>query len=391
MIIGGGPGGMTLALALRRAGIDCVVYERAAEVPAGEGHLLSLGTNGLDALAAIGVDISGIPVPNLLCYSGSGKLLGELYNGVRGSDAPDSVMLGRNTLEQELHALCVDRGVQFAHGAEMVSCATNESGATAVFADGSSVEADLIVGADGTHSTTRRSLFPEVPPVIYTGILGLGGRSRSDTLAPTGRAVANSFGYESFCSYYVEPDGGVQWLAFAPREERLLPGEAVETSTDTWRAWLTDLHRKDMGDLREVIANISGPVDVRPLERVPVMPSWHRGRGVLLGDAAATTGRIGAGTALAMESAVVLAKCLRDNPDPRQALTAYQDLRMPRVRRVVKWGELISRPVKVRTPWGMSVRDLTWPVLYRRLPTLASMDWLYGHHVDWDEPAKTNR
>jgi 2-polyprenyl-6-methoxyphenol hydroxylase-like FAD-dependent oxidoreductase len=384
IIIGGGAGGTTLALALRHAGIDSTIFERDNEPSTSEGHLLSVGSNALDALSAIGIKLDGIPIPRLPCYSGTGKRLAELYNGAKAESAPTTLMICRGTLQQELRELCVDRGIRIEYGKELKSVDTGEQSVTAHFADGTTAEADVLIGADGVQSTTRRLLFPELPDASYTGILGVGGRSRTEGLEPTPEVVINSFGYKGFFSYHIQPDGSAQWLAFAPRKLPLAPGEVL--STEEWKQWLLSIYGKDMAGVREVIAKITGPVDVNPMQRVPALPARYRGRAALIGDATATTGRIGAGTAMAMEDAVVLAKCLRDVTSPEQAFATYQELRKPRVDRVVKWGNMNARPPKVRTPWGMQLRNLTWPFLFSKIPTLVSMDWLYGHHVDWQEP-----
>lgn len=386
IIAGGGAGGATLALALHRIGVEAVVYERDSGPTADEGHLLSLGSNALDALLAIGVELDGIPVPKLPAYSGSGKYLGAIYNGAESDTAPTSLLICRNTLQERLRELCAERGTEIVYGRELESCKVTGSGATAVFTDGSTAEGDLLIGADGVHSAVRRNLFPQAPGASYTGVLGLGGRSRPGTLEPTPETVVTSFGYEGHFSYHVEADKSVQWLAFAPREESAGPGDT--TTEEEWQRWLLEVYGRDMPAIREVIGNATGPIDIRPMERLPKPPARYQDRAALIGDACAMTGRIGAGTAMAMEDAVVLAKCLRDVTEPESAFAAYQALRTPRVDKVVKWGERNAKPVRVRTPWGMHVRDLFGPLVLKWLPSVASMDWLYGHHIDWSEPVR---
>lgn len=392
IIAGSGAGGATLALALHRIGVEATVFERDSGPTTDEGHLLSVGSNALDALLAIGIELDGIPIPELPSYTGSGKYLGAMYNGAASDSAPTSVLICRNTLQERLRDLCAERGVEIVYGRELESCKVTDSGATAVFTDGSTAEGDILVGADGVHSAVRRALFPQAADASYTGVLGLGGRSGPGTLDPTPETVVASFGYEGHFSYHVEADRSVQWLAFAPREEPVGPGDT--TTPEEWKRWLLDVYGRDMPAVREILGNATGPIDVRLMERLPKPPGRYRDRAVLIGDACAMTGRIGAGTAMAMEDAVILAKCLRDLPEPDAAFAAYQALRTPRVDKVVKWGQMNAKPVKVRTPWGMHLRDAFGPLVLKWLPSVASMDWLYGHHIDWNEtvrPAGTGR
>ncbi|MFD8337684.1 FAD-dependent oxidoreductase [Streptomyces solisilvae] len=386
LIIGGGAGGTTLALALHRIGVEAVVYERDSDSAAYEGHLLSLGSNGLDALRALDVELDGAPIPRLPMYSGSGKRIGTLYNNAASETAPTSLLICRGTLERTLRELCAERGVRIEYGKELASCTVGDEGATAVFTDGTTAEGDVIVGADGAHSRVRRSLFPQSADASYTGVLGLGGRSLPGAVEPTPGECVTSFGYEGHFSYHVEADRGVQWLVFAPRQEPAGPDD--DTTEKEWKEWLLDVYGRDMPAVREIITNATGPIDIRPMERLPKPPARYRGRGVLIGDACAITGRIGAGTALAMEDAVVLAQCLRDIDSPERAFATYQELRTPRVDKVVKWGEMNAKPVKVRTPWGMHLRDLFGPLLMKWMPSLVSMDWLYGHHIDWQQTVR---
>ena len=387
IVIGAGPAGAALALALHHAGIDCTVYERDDKPAEDGGHLLSVGANGLEALAAIGIELDGIPIPRLPAYSGSGKLLGELANGVVNGSAPTSLLIDRDTLRRMLQDLLAERGVPVEHGKELVSCTTTQDRATAVFGDGTEVHADALIGADGAHSPTRKALFPEAPAERFTNILGVGGRAHSDHLEPTPDVVVNVFGHNAFFSYHAQPDGTVHWLGYAPRDHPLRPGELDQQSTEDWKRWLLGIYGRDMKPVREALERTTGPIDVRPVYDVANTTPWHRGRAALIGDAARTaTPRIGAGTGLAFEDAVIIAKCLRDLPSPHAAFPVYQRLRSARVNRVIRWGRLYARPPKIRTPWGMWLRDLTWPTMLRAVPSMSSLDWLYHHRVNWPEP-----
>ncbi|NGO67239.1 FAD-dependent oxidoreductase [Streptomyces boncukensis] len=392
IVIGAGPGGITMAMALRLAGIDCTVYERDPHPDTGEGHLISLGTNGINALRAIGADVSGIPIPWLLAYSGSGHLLGELYNGPADRSATPGILVGRLEYRRQLYDAAVERGVRFVHGKTLDSYTDDGRRVTAAFDDGTRAVGDVLIGADGVHSKTRRTMFRNAPDAVYTGMLGLGGRAYTPRLKPTPLATVCLFGWEAFFSYHVEDDHSAHWMTFAPWPRPPHPGEESVLTDEEWKKWLRKLFRRDMSPIREVLDRSHGPVDVYPVFDVRGTPSWHSGRVALIGDAARTAPpRIGVGASLAMEDAVVVAKCLRDIKDPPRAFAAYEEQRQQRVRRVTRWGRLYARPPKVNSAAGMWLREVAMPPLLRLAPSISSMDWIYGYQVAWEEPALQGR
>ena len=88
---------------------------------------------------------------------------------------------------------------------------------------------------------------------------------------------------------------------------------------------------------------------------------------------------------MAIEDAVVLGKCLRDIPDVDRALDAYVGFRRARVERVVAAGARGSS-MKVAGPVGRAVRDLTMPIVLKQIARHVRQEWMYGYHIDWDEP-----
>ena len=89
---------------------------------------------------------------------------------------------------------------------------------------------------------------------------------------------------------------------------------------------------------------------------------------------------------MAIEDAVVLAKCLRDLPDIQQAFAAYEQLRRQRVERVVAQGARSSSG-KAAGPVVRVLRDLMLPVVLKRVASSGerSLAWMYSYHIDWDD------
>ena len=106
LVIGGGIAGPVAAMALQRAGIEAVVYE-AHDAPSDyAGLFLNTASNGLDVLSTLEIDVparaDGFPIPRMVMWSGTGKRLGEVANGIRLSDGTVSVIVKRGLLQRVL-------------------------------------------------------------------------------------------------------------------------------------------------------------------------------------------------------------------------------------------------------------------------------------------------
>ncbi len=87
---------------------------------------------------------------------------------------------------------------------------------------------------------------------------------------------------------------------------------------------------------------------------------------------------------MAIEDAVVLARCLRDLPDTRGAFAAYERLRRRRVERIVAHGARTSNS-KAAGPVGRVLRDLMMPAILKRVANGGSLAWMHDYHIDWNE------
>ena len=106
---------------------------------------------------------------------------------------------------------------------------------------------------------------------------------------------------------------------------------------------------------------------------------------IVIGDAAhATAPSSGQGASMAVEDAVVLARCLRDLPETGQAFAAYERLRRGRVEKIVAHGARTSNS-KAAGPVGRALRDLMMPMILKRVARGGSLAWMHDYHIDWDE------
>ncbi|CAA9430766.1 Uncharacterized oxidoreductase [uncultured Rubrobacteraceae bacterium] len=390
LIIGGGVAGPVAAMALQRAGIDGVIYEAYTGGAGDAGAFLTFASNGLDALRAVDahhlVLSEGFSTPGMEIQSGTGKHLGAVPSGGTLPDGTVSQTLKRGDLYRALRDEAVRRGVRVEYGKRLVDAGgTPEGGVAARFEDGTEAEGDLLVGADGIRSRTRRIIDPSAPEARYIPVLNIGGYAGDIRVPAKPGTFRMVFGKRAFFGYAVHPSGEVWWFANPPRAEEPSRAELAAIGTEQWREMLTDLFAEDATPAVEIIRATPGSLAGWATYDLPSVPTWHRGSMVIIGDAAhATAPSSGQGASMAIEDAVVLARCLRDLPDIARAFAAYERLRRARVERIVAHGARTSNS-KAAGPVGRVLRDLIMPTILRRVANGGSLAWMHDYHIDWNE------
>lgn len=391
LVIGGGIAGPVAAMALLKAGIEATVHEAYPAESNGIGGALALAPNGLAALGVIGADDAvrsiAIPIPRMAMSVG-GRNLGEMPS-VPG--LPPLQIVERGDLHRVLHDRAITAGVRFEYGKRLVDVDDRPTGITARFSDGSTASADVLIGADGVRSTVRTLIDPDAPGAGYTGMLGFGGYVEADLdVAP--ETMVFAFGKRAYYLYWPQPGGVVAWGANLPSRKYLTINEARAIPAEDWLRTLRETYAGDVpgGELAARTSaeslQITGALNI-----MPPVPHWYRGRMVLVGDSVhAPSNSTGQGASLAIESAVQLARCLRDLPDPSSAFTAYEQLRRPRVEKIAARGAR-TNSAKTPGPVGRKVMQLLMPLMFKALNFEKTMSWEQRYTIDWDAPVTTTR
>jgi len=336
LVVGSGLAGAATAIHLAKAGVAVDLIEIKPDVAA-LGSGITLQGNALRELKALGVwdqvqaagyafDVTGFRAPDP-----AGTVLFEVPDAKTGGpDLPAVMGMPRPELAHILADRATEVGVKLRLGTTFTELTQDDAGVDVTFSDGSTGRYDLVVGADGVRSYTRRALginletksvgmgiwraFGPRPASVTRTDLIYGGPSYIAGYCPTGE--------DSLYAYIVED---------AQDRSALSPEEQLATMKQLSQAY--------HGPWDEIRESLTDPARVNyTWFETHVLPApWNRGRVVLIGDAAHTCPpTIAQGGAMALEDAVVLAELLVERDTLDQDLwDAFTDRRFERAKTVV--------------------------------------------------------
>ena len=366
-IIGAGIAGLTAAATLRKAGFEADIYEQApafARIGAG----IQLNPNGMKLLRGLGLEerIRRVGFAPEVGYNREWDTGNVTYLHPMGArieerfGAPD-ISLHRAALHAALLSLIPPSIIHL--DKKLVGLDRVAAGLALTFADGTRAVADAVIGADGVHSLVRDYVAGPQPP-RFIGRLAY--RTTFSTALLRGVEVGSSR-----TKWWGKDRHIVIYFVTAAHDEVYFttsqPEKADWITKESWSA------KGNLGEMQEAFASfhpdvqavLSAAPDVHKwgiFERDP-LPTWSKGRVVLLGDAChPMTPYMASGAAMALEDAAVLARCLDEIRDVEEAFRVYEATRKPRASMVQA---------------GSSAN--TW------MRTQTNPDWLYGYDA-WTAP-----
>ncbi|HEY1571784.1 MAG TPA: FAD-dependent monooxygenase [Pseudonocardiaceae bacterium] len=340
LVVGGGIAGLSCAIAMGNHGHTVDVVELAGHV---ESESVNLNGRPVDALADLGVLSECCARAN----AQTGPVFGNLFDAAGRprhlrsrpqephSTLPAAIVIHRPDLIDVLTDAAGKAGATIRMPATVTSIVQVPESVLVSFDDGSTGEYDLVVGADGLHSTVRHLVWGDGVRPVYSGALGL--RWIAGTV-PRGQQ-----------GFYYAP-GKVVVVGELPGGRVYLASFADADEVDVTQAQARDL-------LRGVLAAFTAPylmelrdrldetqrIVTRPWESF-WLPNWFQGRVVLIGDAAHATGPyLPAGGGMALIDSVVLAEELAESDTIADGLAAFLRRRADRARLVVETSIEVTR------------------------------------------------
>jgi salicylate hydroxylase len=379
-VVGGGIGGLTLAIALAAHDVAVAVYEQAPEDrEIGAGVALSANATRHLHRLGLGEDLDAVSVePSALVFRrwDDGAIIAAHPMGAQYREAFGAPYYGAHRVALlRVLAAAVGEGV-VRHGRRCVAVTPDAGGPARVELEGGdTVAADVVVGADGVHSVVRDALGSP-RPAVYSGTVGYRGLVPVDALPSLPDSTPLQFwaGPRAHLLHYsIEGGSIVNFLAVVRQSEWTSaawnePCDVADALApfEGWHAAVTEM----VGAVAE--GSRWALHDHAPLER------WSVGRVVLIGDAAhAMLPHQGQGANQTIEDAVLLADLLAGagRGDVGAALARYQALRRPRTRRVQRWSRLAADWMHLPDGPAAARRDA-------RLPSAdADLAWIHGYDV----------
>lgn len=371
-IVGAGIGGLTTAIAFRKAGINFEIFEASPVLqPIGAGIVMA--SNAMQVFQRLGIEKkikeAGIEIVEAFGVDESFKTISKLR--VKEKVTPiygfGSYAYHRGRLQQALLSEIESEKIHL--NKRLVAVNQNESFVTLSFDDGTNFEFDLVVGADGIKSMVRKNVIGEIPfrysnQTCWRGMakFSLTEKMKKNSYEMWGNEKGLRFGFVQtwkdevyyYTTFFTDANGkdepGKVKNTLLEKYSRFgkIPTQIIESTPEE------NIIRSDIYDLQPI-------------------PQWWKERVALLGDAAhATTPNLGQGGCQAVEDAFVIAKCLQEHSSIEQALEKYQAIRYTKAVHVVNmswqfgqmtnWGNPLARTLRNNLfrlmPESMTIKEL---------------------------------
>jgi 2-polyprenyl-6-methoxyphenol hydroxylase-like FAD-dependent oxidoreductase len=340
LIVGAGMAGMTLGVALKRAGISCEIAEiRPNLTEPGTG--ISLQGPALRALQSAGVVEGcirrGFGYSHFKACDAEGNVTGTVdLPRLLGPNYPATIGVLRQSIHEVLAEELTTLGVPIRLGTTVKALAQDDGGVDVTFSDDATDRYDLVIGADGQDSTIRTMLFGTTHRPHYTGQMVWRAtvsrppevQARYSYFGPTNKSGFNPISEQHMYIYIVQN---------VPQRPRWADAELP--------AMMRGLLAEFGGALGRARDEVVSPEQIicRPIFSLMLPPPWHRGRVIVIGDAAhTTTPHLASGASIGIEDAVVLARLLQGDGPVAAILQDFTQRRYERCRMIVENSELLG-------------------------------------------------
>lgn len=339
LIVGGGIGGLTSAIALGKGGHDIEIVERDPDW-AVYGVGIIQQSNVIRAMAQLGLldDYieAGFGFDQVEVFIPDGTRVAIVPSPKLVDGYPANIGIGRRALHKVLCDRAQAAGAKVRLGITATAIDDGENSVDVTFSDSSTRRYDMVIGADGLYSKTRQMLFPDLPGPEFTGqSVWRYNFDRTDD-------IVSLCAYEGKIGIGLVPLSPTLMYMYVTTPEPGNPRYPVEGIAAAMRGKLAGQSPK-IAALADQITD-DAEVVYKPLEWVFLEGAWHKGRVGLIGDAAhATTPHLGQGAGMAIEDSVVLADEIAKADTVEAAWQAFRDRRYARCRHIVEASRAIGQ------------------------------------------------
>jgi len=361
VICGGGIAGLTAALTFHGAGFKVRVFE-AKENRQTTTSAIALAPSGVKILFDLGMGPAilekSLPLRYLRMFNSQGDLLADVKTAGKEQYGNDSLAMTRRVLHNVLTSRVESMGIAVRYKAKVSLVEQSETRVKVFFEDGSSAEADILIGADGIHSKVRQSLFPELSVEKKDrGYSGCGVLAPLKLLSPEEQnelkladgafnTIKGPNGFVGFVGIgKPEDDGEPKFMFWTHIADELVDDDFDPKDLAIVKKVLLKLRAGWCRPIEKVIQMIDQSlpgveVVCGPITSLWPIPAWSKSRVVLIGDAAHGYGPGGQGAALAMEDAQFLALLLKGKENQADQLSGvFQEFEKKRRVRVERIGD----------------------------------------------------
>lgn len=332
LIVGGGIGGLTSAIALGPRGFNVEIIEKDPDWSVyGVGIIQQ--ANVIRAVAALGIidDYldAGFGYDHVEVYKPDGELAAKIPSPRLVEKYPSQLGISRPALQKVLADRAKAEGANVRLGVVVDTFHDDGDGVDVTFSDGTSGRYDVVIGADGLYSQMRESLFPDASKPQFAGqsVWRYNFKKPDDVVALCA--------YEGPIGMGLVPLSDELMYMFVTTPEPDNPRYPREGIAAAMRAKLQAAPPR-IAELAEQITDDDGVV-YKPLEWHFLDQDWHKGHVVLIGDAAhGTTPHLGQGAGIAIEDSLVLAEELENANTVEEAFAGFQERRFERCKYIVE-------------------------------------------------------
>ncbi len=386
LVVGAGIGGLVAALELRKAGIDVRIFESAREVrPLGVGiNLLPHCVRHLDELGAMERLLEiGVSASEQVFFNKFGQRIWTDARGLAAGYKWPQISIHRGELQVALMNLVRERiSADRIHlGWHLEAFENRPDGVAAHFIDRANGDAkrqakgDILIGADGIHSTVRKQFYPDEGPAKWNGALIYRAVSETRPFL-SGRSHFMAGGAQTLIGYPISKAHMDRGCSLTNWAARFFIDPARGFAREDWnrRGDIADFlpryenWRFDWFDMPELIKSAPAVWEFPMVDRDP-LPQWTFGRATLMGDAAHAMYPLGSnGASQSIIDANALANALKSEENIESALHAYENDRRPKTARIVLHNrqggpERIVRMCEERAPEGFDDIEKVIPMV----------------------------